>query len=193
MADTSTKPGSVGWLGVGYPVNLPTATTRLPRRFDYRRDTVMGKLDRSRSGRLQAVRCRVGRESVRTVEICFRCLLAIFSVDRQVGFARRRSARSTTAPTRSNALSWHAPCPTAAATDRAKYVPDVAATDGVQRGATGTPIVTSRRTHRPVISGQGRLCWCGGSRIRTLEGISRRIYSPLRYISGDPPGDGGPT
>lgn len=24
-----------------------------------------------------------------------------------------------------------------------------------------------------------RFCWCGGSRIRTLEGISRWIYSPL--------------
>ena len=68
---------------------------------------------------------------------------------------RERSPRSTTAPTSSNASSWHAPCSTAAATDRAKYVPDVAATDGVQRVATGTPIVTSRRTPRPVISGQG--------------------------------------
>jgi hypothetical protein len=28
---------------------------------------------------------------------------------------------------------------------------------------------------------RGRSGWCGGSRIRTLEGVSRRIYSPLPY------------
>jgi hypothetical protein len=27
---------------------------------------------------------------------------------------------------------------------------------------------------------------CGGSRIRTLEGISRRIYSPLHTSANDP-------
>jgi hypothetical protein len=40
------------------------------------------------------------------------------------------------------------------ATSRAKYVPDAAVTHGVQRGATGTPIVTPERTPRPVIAGQ---------------------------------------
>jgi hypothetical protein len=40
------------------------------------------------------------------------------------------------------------------ATGRAKSVPDTAVTHGVQRGATGTPIVTPRRRPRPVIAGQ---------------------------------------
>jgi hypothetical protein len=66
-----------------------------------------------------------------------------------------------------------------AATGRAKYVPDAAVADGVQRGATGTPIVAPRRWSRPAIPGQGPFLQRGGSRIRTLEGISRRIYNPL--------------
>jgi hypothetical protein len=64
-------------------------------------------------------------------------------------------------------------------TGRAKFVPDTAVIDGVQRGATGTPIVTPRQRSQPVITGQGLFLLGGGSRIRTLEGISRRIYSPL--------------
>jgi hypothetical protein len=67
----------------------------------------------------------------------------------------------------------------AATAARARFVPDAAATAGVQRGATGKPIVTPRRTPRPVIPVQEPFLLRGGSRIRTLEGISRRIYSPL--------------
>jgi hypothetical protein len=63
-------------------------------------------------------------------------------------------------------------------TGRAKLVPDTAVIDGVQRGATETPIVTPRRRPQPLIAGQGLFLLGGGSRIRTLEGISRRIYSP---------------
>ena len=29
---------------------------------------------------------------------------------------------------------------------------------------------------------RGRSCWCGGSRIRTLEGINRRIYRTVRAL-----------
>ena len=67
------------------------------------------------------------------------------------------------------------------ATGRAKSMPDTAATNGVQRGARGTPIVTSRRSPQPIIAGQRLFLLGGGSRIRTLEGISRLIYSPPEY------------
>ena len=30
---------------------------------------------------------------------------------------------------------------------------------------------------------EGRSRWCGGSRIRTLVGVRRRIYSPLPYTA----------
>jgi hypothetical protein len=69
------------------------------------------------------------------------------------------------------------------ATGRAKSLPDAAVTNGVQRGATGTPTVTPH--YGPWLSSQvrDRSCWCGGSRIRTLEGISRRIYrSSVRHL-----------
>jgi len=65
------------------------------------------------------------------------------------------------------------------ATGRAKSVPDTTATHGVQRGATETQPVAPRPRARPVIAGQTPFLLRGGSRIRTLEGISRRIYSPL--------------
>jgi len=84
-------------------------------------------------------------------------------------------------PTKSSASSYPRPVQRLAATGRAKYVPDAAVTDGVQREATGTPSVTPRRWSRPVIPAQGPFLQCGGSRIRTLEGISRRIYSPLPF------------
>jgi hypothetical protein len=52
---------------------------------------------------------------------------------------------------------------------------------GDPRGATGSHGDTDRHapTTPPDLSSQARShsCWCGGSRIRTLEGISRRIYS----------------
>jgi hypothetical protein len=63
-------------------------------------------------------------------------------------------------------------------TGRAKSVPDPAVTDGAQRGARGTPTVTPRRRPRPIFAGQTAHLQRGGSRIRILEGISRRIYSP---------------
>ena len=62
---------------------------------------------------------------------------------------------------------------------RAKFVPDAAATDGVQRGVTGTPIVTPQRILPPAIAGLTTIPAGGGSRIRTLEGVRRRIYRPL--------------
>ena len=66
------------------------------------------------------------------------------------------------------------------ATGRAKSVPDTAVTHEVQRGATGTTQpVAPRPRPRPVIAGQGPFVLRGGSRIQTLEGISRRIYSSL--------------
>jgi hypothetical protein len=96
---------------------------------------------------------------------------------------RERSPRSTRAPTKSSASSYPRSVQRLAATGRAKYVPDAAVTDGVHREATGTPSVTPRRWPRPVIPGHGPFLQRGGSRIRTLEGISRRIYSPLRVRS----------
>ncbi len=64
-------------------------------------------------------------------------------------------------------------------TGRAKSVPDTAVTLGVRRGTTGTPTGTPSRRLRPIIAGQAPFVVRGGSRIRTLVGISRRIYRPL--------------
>jgi hypothetical protein len=69
------------------------------------------------------------------------------------------------------------------ATGRAKSVPDVAVTNRAQREVTGTLTVTPRRRLRSVIAGQTPFLLGGGSRIRTLEGFSRRIYSPLHTRS----------
>jgi hypothetical protein len=53
---------------------------------------------------------------------------------------------------------------------RAKSVPDAAAANGVQRGTTGTPIVTARRKPGLSLQVRGSSRSGGGSRIRTLEG-----------------------
>jgi hypothetical protein len=59
---------------------------------------------------------------------------------------RERSPRYAREPTKSSASSYPRLAQRLAATGRAKYVPDAAVTDGVQRGATGTPIVAPRRS-----------------------------------------------
>ena len=48
--------------------------------------------------------------------------------------------------------------------------------------ARSEPDTTGQTKDRPLtmfLLVRGRFGWCGGSRIRTLEGISRRIYRPL--------------
>jgi len=69
----------------------------------------------------------------------------------------------------------------------AKSVPDTAVTNGVQREATGTPTVTPRRRLRHIIAGQTPFVLRGGSRIRTLVGVRRRIYRPLYTSVNDLP------
>jgi hypothetical protein len=68
-----------------------------------------------------------------------------------------------------------------AATGRAKYVPDAAVTDGVQREATGTPSVTPRRWSRLVIPGQDHSCSVAGRgfepRKASADGFTVRYHS----------------
>jgi hypothetical protein len=164
MADTSGKTGSVGGLGVASRRSPLRATTRLPGAgLATSAGGGQGCCPRRAawSGDARTTGCHTA-PSVQELSVPTPPSTPL--IQRKIRPGREGTGERTSSPR---------------ATGRAKYVPDAAVTDGVQRGATGTPIVTPQRTTRPVITGQGFSCWCGGSRIRTLEGISRQIYSPL--------------
>jgi hypothetical protein len=104
----------------------------------------------------------------------------VFPVDRQVGPDPVRDHPILRGTNQIQRLVIARPVQRLAATGRAKYVPDAAVIDGVQRHGdaerhTPTMAPTSHPRSAPFLQR-------GGSRIRTLEGISRRIYSPLPAI-----------
>jgi len=72
-----------------------------------------------------------------------------------------------------------------AATGRARYVPDAAVTDGVQREARGTPSVTPRRWPRLVIPGQDHSCSVAGRGFEPGRHQPTDLQSAARAILGE--------
>jgi len=109
-------------------------------------------------------RCQ-GRRDATRLSACKICVTLNLADPMQNPAGREGTGRGQVDPTN------HRPCQI-----RARY-------SGDPRGATGSHGDTDRHfsTNTPDLSSQvrGRFGWCGGSRIRTLEGISRRIYRLL--------------
>ena len=63
--------------------------------------------------------------------------------------------------------------------DLAAYLPWIADHGREQPDTAGQHQTQPRSADHPVCTAQGLFVLGGGSRIRTLEGVRRRIYSPL--------------